>query len=106
MPIMKSSFSLFVLLLITALGAAGEPPSPQPGQVVFREKVRSLLVTKCLVCHSGDKKRGGLDLTRRDAALEGGDNGPAFKPGSARDSLLYEKINARTQGMPPKNPLT
>jgi hypothetical protein len=95
--------TLLIGFLVTAAVHAAPDTSSQPGHVVFRQQVRSLLVSKCLACHSGEKPRGGLDLTRRDAALKG-DTGPAFKAGSALDSLLYQRIAARE--MPPKNPLT
>ncbi len=98
---MRPALLLLGLFLAPLANAAEPPPS---GRTLFREQVRNLLVSKCLACHDADKKRGGLDLTRRAAALEGGENGPAFKAGSARDSLLYQKVAARE--MPPKNPLT
>jgi hypothetical protein len=44
--------------------------------------------------------QGGLDLTRRDRALAGGDTGPAFKPGDAAGSLLLRRIEAGE--MPPE----
>jgi cytochrome c553 len=77
---------------------------PADGRALFREQVRALLTAKCLSCHGGDKKRGGLDLTRRVNLLEGGDTGPALKPGHAKDSLLFQRVAAKE--MPPKNPLT
>src|SRR3954454_23291432 len=85
--------------LLAPLGRAEEP-----GRTVFREQVRDLLTNKCLACHSADKPKGDLDLTRRESALDGGANGPALKPGSAAESLLYQRVLAHK--MPPKNPLS
>ena len=57
-----SLVSLAVLLrLIPATGA--EEPGP--------DEVATLLVEKCLSCHAADAKKGGLDLSRREAAEQG-----------------------------------
>jgi hypothetical protein len=90
--------------LLLPLGTPAEPPANAEGQLLFREQVRPLLTTKCLTCHEHDKKRSGLDLTRRASALAGGDTGAALKPGMARESLLFQRVQARE--MPPKNPLS
>ena len=59
---------------------------------------------QCISCHGPEKKKGGLDLSRRTTALAGGKSGEAIRPGKPDDSLLVEKI---TEGeMPPKEPLT
>lgn len=75
-----------------------------PGLDIFRKQIKPLLTGKCLACHAGDKKKGGLDLSTRAAALKGGDSGPAFVAGSAKKSLLYDMV--ATKAMPPKNPLS
>ena len=70
---------------------------------VARE-VGAILVDKCLACHGPEKKKGGLDLSRRTLALSGGDSGPAIVPGQAGESLLVEKV---VEGeMPPNGPLS
>jgi hypothetical protein len=66
--------------------------------------VRPILAAKCLACHGPDKKKGGLDLSRRATALEGGDSGPALVPGKPAVSLLYQKASAGK--MPPGKPLS
>src|SRR5262249_50281343 len=78
-------------------------PAADAARALFREQVRPLLTGKCLTCHGGDKKRGGLDLSRRSTALTGGDGGAALVPGKPADSLLFQKLHARE--MPPQNPL-
>src|SRR5262245_46874659 len=83
---------------------AADKPSDGSTAKLFREQIRPVLESKCLLCHGGDKKRGGLDLRRRSAALAGGDNGPALKPGDPADSLLLQKLQKRE--MPPQNPLS
>ena len=69
----------------------------------FSERVRPLLVESCLTCHSGEKPKGKLDLTRQATALKGGENGPAIVPGKPDDSLMVEKVESGE--MPPEHPL-
>jgi hypothetical protein len=63
-------------------------------------EVAALLARNCLECHNASDHKGGLDLTRREAALKGGDNGVVLKPGDAAASELLTRI---VDGeMPPK----
>ncbi len=70
----------------------------------FRDNVLPILTGKCLACHDGFKKKGGLDLSRMNSLLKGGENGPALKPGDAAASLLYQRVAAGQ--MPEGNPLS
>jgi hypothetical protein len=69
----------------------------------FRDHVRPILVESCLTCHSGEKPKGKLDLTREAAALKGGENGPGVVPGKPDESLIVEKVESGE--MPPQHPL-
>src|SRR5260370_29038738 len=51
---------------------------------------RSILEKRCLGCHAGQFKKSGLDLSRRDLAIRGGDRGPAIVPGNSKASLLFK----------------
>ena len=69
--------------------------------------VRSLLKTKCLVCHGDDAKdlKGSLDLRTRATALKGGESGEAaIVPGHPERSPLYISVTRPADGlqMPPK----
>lgn len=78
--------------------SAIEPvPAPDTSRDV---EASALLARNCLECHNASVHKGALDLTRRDRALEGGDRGPALKPGDPNESLLVERIE--TGEMPPK----
>ncbi|WP_435017210.1 PSD1 and planctomycete cytochrome C domain-containing protein [Tundrisphaera sp. TA3] len=66
-------------------------------------KVGELLVDRCLSCHSADSKKGKLDLSRRAAALAGGETGPAIEPHKSADSLLFERVESGE--MPPSGAL-
>jgi hypothetical protein len=70
---------------------------------VARE-VGTILANQCLECHDPDKKKGGLDLSRRAAALAGGESGAVIVPGRPEESLLIEKVSEGE--MPPKRPLS
>ena len=59
---------------------------------LFNNEIAPLLTRKCLECHDSYAKAGGLDLSRKKAALAGGESGKAIAPGSAADSLLWEMV--------------
>ncbi len=88
---------------------AGEPKKPTitPQQEAFFEaRIRPLLAEHCWSCHGPKKQKGGLRLDSRPALLEGGDSGPAVKPGDPAASLLIHAV--RHEGatkMPPKGKL-
>lgn len=90
-----------------AAAAPAPSSSPSPQQVEqFERQVRPVLIEHCFSCHGSKKQMGGLRLDSRRAALAGGDNGPALKPGDPDGSPLVRAI--RRDGdlkMPPKKPL-
>ena len=64
--------SWFILLFVCAsFGCAAE-------EDFFSQRIAPLLSEKCLSCHHPQKKEGELDLSTRELALKGGENGPAF----------------------------
>ncbi|HEV3118543.1 MAG TPA: DUF1549 domain-containing protein, partial [Gemmataceae bacterium] len=95
------------VLLFTLFASApsfGQAQSRDAGLAAFRSDVQTVLTHKCLTCHSPDKKKGKLDLSRRSTALAGGKSGPALIPGKPDDSLLLQRLSAGE--MPPENPLS
>ena len=97
-PIFLSSIFLS-LLCVTAHAA---------DSAFFDSKVLPILQQRCFECHShGSKIKGGLALDSRSGWEEGGDNGPAIKPGQVEASLLIKAIryvDAEFE-MPPKGKL-
>jgi hypothetical protein len=83
-------------VLLGGSAFAADPPD-------FDRAIAPLLAKRCLDCHSGAKPKGGLDLSRREPAFDGGDSGPAFVPGKPDDSPLWLRV--RDAEMPPKRPL-
>lgn len=92
---------LFLLqLFVLGVQASAQESTPQQH---FDRHIAPLLSAKCLECHSGAKPKGGLDLSRREAAFRGGENGVAIKSGKPEESMLWQRI--RDDEMPPENPL-
>jgi hypothetical protein len=60
----------------------------------------ALLARHCLECHNPSERKGGLDLTRRERALAGGDSGKVLLPGNPDQSALVRRIESGK--MPPK----
>ncbi len=58
----------------------------------FETAVRPVLVEHCQKCHGPKKQEAGLRLDSRQAALKGGDNGPAIVPGKPDESLLVGAV--------------
>jgi hypothetical protein len=59
----------------------------------FETEVAPLLSRHCLECHDSPSKKGGLDLSKKIAALAGGESGKAIVPGKATESLLWESVD-------------
>src|SRR5579862_1551056 len=70
------------LALLAVWTAAG---AERPAGVALFEK-------RCVACHNAQTAKSGLDLTRRDRLLRGGDRGPAIVPGNAEASLVYKLV--------------
>jgi hypothetical protein len=95
--------AMWITLNVVAAPASG------PATVPSRATVGAMRVLseQCLSCHNREKKKGGLLLTSRQAALEGGDDGPAIVPGDAQKSPLIIALAADADPhMPPKKQLT
>lgn len=100
------SFRCFpALLLVPFLAsfvAADEIPDFPADQVAaFESEIVGLLEANCLKCHSGAEPKGGLDLTRRDAIIKGGESGSAIDNANPAESLLIKAINYDGYEMPP-----
>lgn len=87
-------------------GAQAKPGSPgeatNPGAQLFATKIAPILSRHCLECHDSNSKKGGLDLSRKDTLLAGGESGKAIVPGKLADSLLWDSVESNE--MPKKRP--
>src|SRR5436190_24154076 len=100
--------SLLLLLLLPSIARSASGVAPED-RTFFEKKVRPLLHSRCLSCHSvaAKKSRGGLLLDSRAAILKGGDSGPAVVPGKPADSLLVQAVRHEHDSvvMPPAGKL-
>ena len=58
----------------------------------FEEKIRPVLHSSCLTCHSDEKRASGLSLESRESLLTGGNRGPAAEPGKPDQSRLVQAL--------------
>jgi mono/diheme cytochrome c family protein len=105
----RSLWTACFLTVVTALvarAAAEEPATPEHVEF-FEKNVRPLLVENCHECHAADKQEGKLRLDSRDAAVKGGEFGPAIVPGKPEESWLVKAIGYSHDDvqMPPKGKL-
>ena len=63
-----------------------------PALVDYNREVHGLLAARCLVCHSQEKRSGGLSLGTYEDILNGGRSGAALKPGKSAESLMVQRM--------------
>ena len=89
------------LLLLSLLPATG-----YSSEEAFKQYIQPILETRCVSCHGSERQKGGLRLDTLEAALKGGESGPALVPGDASKSRLIERVNLHATDedrMPPKD---
>ncbi len=95
---------IVAILLVTGIAfwaqAQDSPRQSQQQAHRFETQVAPILSQHCLECHAAGKTEGGLNLSRKQSALAGGDSGKAIHPGKLEDSLLWTYIES--DEMPPK----
>ncbi len=75
------------------------------GPVTYDNHIEPILINKCTYCHSGNEKKGKLDMGTYAGLMKGGKRGAAITAGNASESLLY-KLCMRADMkpiMPPKS---
>ncbi len=102
-PCRVLSLSCVLTLLLAGYAGADEPTAEQIK--FFETNVRPVLVEHCYKCHGAEKQKSDLRLDSREAALAGGENGPAVVPGKPDESGLVEAINYDGLEMPPDEKL-
>ncbi|HSH94432.1 MAG TPA: c-type cytochrome domain-containing protein [Roseimicrobium sp.] len=90
------------LLLVTSFRAGAVT-----GEAAKTASAMALLRANCLSCHNSEKTKGDLNLTTRELALKGGENGPALVPGQAEESRILKVVKKDGDPhMPPKKQLS
>lgn len=70
-------------------------------EAFFQQKILPVFDQNCLICHGETVQRADLDLRSKASLLKGGVNGPAIRPGNAKESLLFQLItHEREPAMP------
>lgn len=85
-----------LVILIPLVIIIGSQYSCQESNINFSDHVKPLLNEKCVACHGGVKKAGGLSLLSRQAAIEKNEKSgrAAIVPGSAKQSELIKRIQS------------
>ena len=82
--------SATLLVIVTTFST---PVSGQTASVTFTDHIRPIMERSCWNCHGEAAQLSDLNLSTRDAALEGGMRGPAVVPGRAEDSWLFKVVS-------------
>jgi hypothetical protein len=94
--------AVLCLALMFAAAASGGADTARPASAAYFEtQIAPLLAKHCLTCHDPGSKNGGLDLSRKEGALAGGNSGKAIVPGKALESLVWKHVESGR--MPPKD---
>ena len=72
----------------------------QVGALADDAQAHRILEQRCIQCHDAAEAKGGLSLEVRDAAIKGGESGPAVVPGKPEDSPLWQQISGDKPDMP------
>lgn len=77
-------------------------------RIDFQREIFPIIKSRCLECHSQDKRKGGLSLATYADALDGGRNGAVIRPGNSARSLLIHRLAGAVEPQMPKDedPLT
>lgn len=86
----------FAVLKISSINAA---PATQ---ISFSDDVQPILESRCANCHFGEFTSAELHMDTYESLMEGSENGPVIVAGSAKKSLLVQKIS--TGEMPKRGP--
>jgi len=79
------------VLLFVAASVSGA--TARADERFFREKIAPLFERHCVVCHQGEKPKGGVSLSTAEGLMAGGENGKVIEPGNPDESLLVEMIS-------------
>lgn len=87
-------------ILVLLLAAAGRASAEKP-TIDFDRQVHPILTARCGICHSQEKRSGGLALSTYADTLGGGRSGAAIRPGDSAHSLLIRRVTGETAPLMP-----
>ncbi|MBL8850297.1 MAG: PSD1 domain-containing protein [Planctomycetaceae bacterium] len=109
----NSTHAALALIVLSCMRGASADDSPTSAAAslqsseFFENRVRPVLVEKCLSCHGPAQAERGLRLDAAEHLRTGGEGGPVLVPGDPDASLLIQAVR-RTRDdlqMPPDDPL-
>jgi len=83
--VIRPAICLSIALIVQTAVLRAQTPS-------FRDDVLPILKAHCFQCHGNGVLKNDFDARTRDGLLKGGRTGTAIRPGSLRDSLLWQFI--------------
>ena len=95
---------LLAWLLSLSAATAVRAESPADASKLFEKSVATVLSKRCLSCHGAKQAKGGLSLATKQAAMAGGESGPAIVPGKPDESLVIAYISGDDPEMPKGGP--
>lgn len=83
-----------VIAALTWTTLRAQKPASHAGApaIDFVRDIQPILQSNCYECHGPKKRKNGLRLDLRAAAIEGGDSGPPIVPGDSEHSLLVRRL--------------
>jgi mono/diheme cytochrome c family protein len=96
------AFKIQMPLVLSAILAGLASRPIRADDAFFRERVAPIFERHCVVCHQGEKPKGGLSLATAAGLANGGNSGPVIEAAKPDDSLLVELISGDKPAMPQK----
>src|SRR5262245_47711920 len=104
---MSPAMKLGSIMTVLLAAAARAQTFSSEDVAFFEAKIRPLLASQCLGCHSNSRKSppANLALDSRAAILKGGDSGPAAIAGDPGSSRILQALRYQGPQMPPSGKL-
>jgi cytochrome b561 len=86
---------LFAAVYLPTIPEAKPRPAPKDlaSADIYLDIVGPQLNRRCAACHSDEQSRGGLSVASYQAVMHGGRGGAVIKPGDAKGSELFKRVN-------------
>ena len=94
-PILITVFlvSAYVILQNSPTKAASHVDTTPRTDISYSKDVLPILESRCSTCHMGEFTTKNLNMETYEGLMKGSQNGPVIVAGSARESLLAQKIS-------------
>ncbi|HKS38691.1 MAG TPA: c-type cytochrome domain-containing protein [Verrucomicrobiae bacterium] len=89
LPLRSHALTSFAIIVVAA---ACVSTLRGADKIDFQKQIQPILEKNCVKCHGPEKQKGKLRLDSKEAAMKGGNDGPAFVAGDASKSELHRRI--------------